>query len=529
MKYDHIIFDFDSTLVGVESIETLAEIALCGAPEKGKILNAIKQITSDAMAGKIPFDMALKQRISQMRLKQSMIVQTGQKMLSHISPSVRDTYAFFRNNSGRIMVVSGGFEEIIWPVTDVLGIPRHRVFSNRFLYDGDTIVGIDPTRFMSKQKGKVHLLQNLQLKGRIAVIGDGMTDMQMKEYDPKRVDTFAYTEHIARDEVVRGADYVITSMHDLVNHLRPSVLLCEHIDSLAQQLFEAEGYQVTTLDHAPTEIELIQMAQRLDIIGIRSRTQITQSVLDAAPHLSHVLAYCVGTDQIDIPACDKKGVQVVHVKYASSRSVAEIVIGSIISLSRRMPMAVDHATKGKWNKSAEQRHEVRGKTLGIVGYGTIGTEVGVIAEAIGMKVIAHDLCERPTQGHVVLSKTLEEVLHESDYITLHVDGRPSNANLIGKNQIAQMKQGGYILNYSRGSVVDIHAVDEGLRSGKLAGAAIDVYPMEPARNGEFHFPFAEYDNVILTPHIGGSTTEAQARIADEVTSRCIRSLKPVHA
>ncbi len=525
MKFEHIIFDFDSTLVGVEGIDVLAEVALSKSKRRDVILASIKKLTADAMSGKIAFDLALQKRISYLETDSEMIAQAAAVVFQNISPSVIKNVDFFATNSKRILIVSGGFEELIWPVADKLGIPREQVYANKFIYKGTKIAGVDMSRWTSKAKGKYQLLKSLELKGKIAVVGDGITDIEMKEYAPEHVTTFAYTEHIARPEVIKGADHVVKSVKDLIGHVQTSVLLCEHINDCARKLFEAEGYRVKSLDYAPDEHELMLLIADIDILGIRSRTHITQAIIDAAPHLSHILAYCVGTDQIDFATCERKHIHISHVQYASSRSVAEIVVGSIISLARRLPTAIVSAQKGAWNKSATQSHEVRGMTLGIVGYGTIGIQVGAIAEAIGMKVLAYDLRERPTQGHVELCETLEELLSKSNFVTLHVDGRQENRDLINTKEIAQMKRGSYLLNYSRGLVVNINALDVALKCGKIAGAALDVYPDEPTKNGAFDFPFAQYDNVILTPHIGGSTEEAQSRIAQEVTSRCIRYMK----
>jgi D-3-phosphoglycerate dehydrogenase len=260
----------------------------------------------------------------------------------------------------------------------------------------------------------------------------------------------------------------------------------------------------------------------VEVLGIRSKTRVTARVLAAAPRLLVVGAFCIGTDQIELPACSDRGIAVINDPHSNTRSVAELVLGEIIMLARRVfdgSVALHH---GSWQKSAAGCHEVRGLTVGIVGYGKIGSQLSDLAEAIGMKVIFSDVSEVLARGNAK-KVSFEELLEKSDFVTLHVDGRPHNRGFFGADEFRQMKAGSYFLNLSRGFVVDHEALAENLRSGKLKGSAIDVFPKEPkSKAGAFSDKLQSLPNVILTPHIGGSTEEAQLHIAHLVSARIHR-------
>ena len=301
------------------------------------------------------------------------------------------------------------------------------------------------------------------------------------------------------------------------------VLLLENIHPNATDLFSAEGFQVENLKNSPSEAELIEKIGSVHILGIRSKTQLTEKILAAGRHLHAVGAFCIGTNQIDLAAANRLGVPAFNAPFSNTRSVAEMVIAEIIFLARQLADRSREVHDGVWKKVANQCFEVRGKSLGIVGYGHIGGQVGVLAESLGMRVLAYDIAPKLSIGNTRSTSSLSELLEQSDFVTLHVPETPGTKNLIGGAQLAQMKKGAYLINASRGMVVDIPALAGALREGKLGGAAIDVFPEEPAANDQkFVSELQHLPNVILTPHIGGSTEEAQANIGKEVAGSLIR-------
>ncbi len=301
------------------------------------------------------------------------------------------------------------------------------------------------------------------------------------------------------------------------------VLLLEGVNDSAVRMFEANGYtEVDRLPKALGAAELKRMLSGVHMLGIRSRTHLTAEVLEAADRLMVVGCFSVGTNQVDLDAAKRLGIPVFNAPYSNTRSVAELTIAEVVMLFRRIfPRSVS-AHGGGWDKSAAGSREVRGKTLGIVGYGNIGSQLSNLAEAMGMRVIFHDLTDKLRHGNTEPVESLDELLAASDVVTLHVPETPATANMIGERQIRHMKDGAYLINNSRGTVVDIEALASALREGKLAGAAVDVFPVEPASNADpFVSPLQGLPNVILTPHIGGSTEEAQDRIGGEVARKLI--------
>ena len=298
------------------------------------------------------------------------------------------------------------------------------------------------------------------------------------------------------------------------------VLLLENIHSKAEKFFKDEGYEVKTYSTSLDEEELIEELQGTQIVGIRSKTHITQNVLDNSPDLLAVGAFCIGTNQIDIPACNKAGVAIFNAPYSNTRSVVELTVSNIIALLRKVFDRSKLMHNGRWEKSAKDSFEVRGKKLGIIGYGNIGSQLSVLAEALGMKVYFYDLDDKLPLGNAEKCSSMEELLNVADIVSVHVDGRKSNENLIDEDQFEQMKDGAIFINASRGFVVNIEALAEKLESGKIKGAAIDVYPEEPkTKHTEYNTVLQNMPNTILTPHIGGSTEEAQRNIADFVPTK----------
>ena len=302
------------------------------------------------------------------------------------------------------------------------------------------------------------------------------------------------------------------------------VLLLENISGVAASQFEEAGFEVESLKGAMEERALVEKVRGTSILGVRSKTRITAAVLDAAPELVSVGAFCIGVDKIDRVASSDRGIGVFNDPHSNSRSVAELTMGEIILLMRRTFEASTQLHRGVWNKSSAGSHEVRGLTLGIVGYGKIGSQVSDLAEAMGMRVVFHDVAHVLARG-TARAVSFRELLETADVITLHVDGKPQNQNLFGNDEFRAMKEGACLINLSRGFVVDHEALARHLKSGKLAGAAVDVFPQEPESGGGFSSALQGLPNVILTPHIGGSTEEAQQNIGQFVSARMIDYFK----
>lgn len=306
-----------------------------------------------------------------------------------------------------------------------------------------------------------------------------------------------------------------------------NILFLENISDTAVKFFKDAGYSgVKKLSGAMSEEDLVNAVKDVHLLGIRSKTQITRKVLDAAQKLQAIGCFCIGTNQVDLKSALQKGVVVFNAPYSNTRSVAELVIASSIMLIRRIPDKNRAAHEGIWMKEAKGSYELRGKTLGIVGYGSIGTQVSVLAEALGMKVMFYDVVTKLPLGNAVPSKSLTELVSEADIVTLHVPELPSTRNLMSRELLSQFKQGSILINYARGEVVDLDALAEAVREKKISGAAIDVFPVEPEKNGDrFETPLQGLSNVILTPHIGGSTEEAQHNIGEDVSNKLYQFLE----
>ncbi len=306
-----------------------------------------------------------------------------------------------------------------------------------------------------------------------------------------------------------------------------NILLLENISEQAVQNFKKAGYSsIKRIGGALPEKELIKEVKEAHLLGIRSKSQITPAVLNAAGKLQAIGCFCIGVNQVNLGQARANGVTVFNAPYSNTRSVAELVIGLSVMLIRRIPDKNKAAHEGKWMKDARGSYELRGKTLGIIGYGNIGAQVSVLAEALGMKVIFYDIVTRLPLGNARPRKNMKEVLQEADIVTLHVPETAQTKNLISAGVFKHFKKGAILINYARGQVVDLDALALALQNNQLSGAAIDVYPVEPEKNGDaFHTPLQNLPNVILTPHIGGSTEEAQANIGEDVSLKLINFLE----
>jgi len=308
---------------------------------------------------------------------------------------------------------------------------------------------------------------------------------------------------------------------------RIKVLFLENISDKAVQYFKQQGYaDVKKVSGALSEEELIKVIKDVHILGIRSKTYISKKVLDSAKKLQAIGCFCIGVNQVDLKACKQKGIAVFNAPYSNTRSVAELVIGASILLIRRILDKNKAAHNGVWNKDAKGSFELRGKTMGIIGYGNIGTQLSVMAEAMGMRVQFFDIETKLPLGNAQTKKSIKEIVSSSDIISLHVPETNQTKNLINKAVIKQFKAGSILVNYARGEVVELDALAEAIKEKHIAGAAIDVFPVEPEKNGDaFNTPLQGLSNVLLTPHIGGSTEEAQENIGEDVSIKLYQYLE----
>lgn len=527
------IIDFDSTFTKVEALDILGEISLRDDPAKAEKLQSIKDITDQGMEGKLTFRESLVKRVEILNANKDQISELISELKKKVSDSFQRNKEFLLENRADIYIISNGFKDFVSPIVTSYGIKPENVFANEFVYDeSGKITGFNEDNPLSKNNGKPETIKKLNLSGDIYVIGDGYTDYEIKASGVANK-FYAFTENIHRPTVSSKADHIAPSLDEIlyVNKMnkkfsypksRINVLLLENVHPIGVELMKAEGYNVEVISSALSEEELAEKIKKVSVLGIRSKTQVTKKVLENADRLISIGAFCIGTNQIDLETCQEKGIAVFNAPFSNTRSVVELAIAEIIFLMRGM---IDKTTKmheGIWNKSANGSFEIRGKKLGIIGYGNIGSQLSVLAENMGLNVYYYDLVERLALGNATKVDDLDELLETCDVISLHVDGRKENELLLDQEKIAKMKKGAYLINLSRGHVVDVPALRDALNSGHLAGAGIDVFPKEPKNNKE---PFASalkgLPNTILTPHIGGSTLEAQQNIARFVPGKII--------
>ena len=521
------ILDFDSTLVRVETFEILAELVPEGASMHGRI----KTLTDAAMAGHMDFRTALAERLKILHIHRDLLPPLIQRLQHEITPSFLRNRGFLTAHADRVYVVTSGFREVVTPVVQMLGLRAGHVHANTLSFDAHGYVsGCDWSNPLSADGGKAKTVAALKLPGEVVVVGDGWSDYRIFQAGAAQR-FYAFTENVCREEVVRQAQHLAPSfdevLYDCGFHAavsypknRLKVLLLENIHADAAAAFEKEGYAVETLAGSLEESALAERIADTAILGIRSKTRLTQKVLASAKRLLTVGAFCIGTNQIDLRACESRGVAVFNAPFSNTRSVVELAIAEIILLMRSIPEKMRLMDRGVWDKSANNSHEVRGKRLGIIGYGNIGMQLSVLAESLGMEVCFYDVAEKLALGRAQKCASLNALLDISDAVTVHVDGRKENTNLIGPPEFARMRPGAVFLNLSRGHVVDLEALYEQLASGRLRGAVVDVFPEEPHANGEpFDHPLRKLPHALLTPHIGGSTLEAQQDIGRFVSGR----------
>jgi len=529
----HFVIDFDSTFTQVEALDILGEISLANNPKKKKKLQELKELTDLAMGGKLAFRESLEKRLDILEANKSAIPELVERLKKMVSVSFVRNEEFFKEYKNNIYIISNGFKEIIVPIVSELGVKEGNVYANTFVFDErGNITGFDKDNVLSSNNGKVELLKQMGLQGDVYVIGDGYNDYEIKAAGLANK-FYAFTENIERDDVLDKADHITPSLDEfLYLHKmnkaisypknRIKVLLLENVHEDAVAIMKNEGYNVSTMSGALDEDELAEKIKDVSVLGIRSKTNLTEKVLQNANRLIAVGAFCIGTNQIDLEACLKKGVAVFNAPFSNTRSVVELAIGEIIFLMRNLPDRIAEMHQGEWNKSAKGSYEVRGKKLGIVGYGNIGAQLSVVAEAVGFDVYYYDLVEKLALGNATKCNSLQDLLEKVDIVSLHVDGRKENKNMISDREFSWMKKGSIFLNLARGQVVDVDALRKHMESGKITGAGVDVFPKEPKTNQEkFESTLRGLPNLILTPHIGGSTEEAQENIGNFVPGKII--------
>ncbi|ERM83249.1 3-phosphoglycerate dehydrogenase [Rhodonellum psychrophilum GCM71 = DSM 17998] len=519
------IIDFDSTFTQVEALDILGEISLKNDVNRDQKLKSIKDITDGGMEGTVTFRESLEKRVDLLKATKSQIGELVEVLKSKVSTSFQRNKEFFVENAENIYIISNGFKDFITPIVGEFGISPDNVFANDFVYDeNENIVDFNRDNVLSKNGGKSETIKRLKLEGDIYVIGDGYTDYEIKAAGLANK-FYAFTENVERLKVTSLADHIAPSLDEIlyINKMnkkysypksRINVLLLENVHPIAVELLQKEGYNVEVVTSALNEEELAEKIKNVSVLGIRSKTNVTKKVLENANRLISIGAFCIGTNQIDLETCQEKGIAVFNAPFSNTRSVVELAIAEIIFLMRNLADKSTAMHQGKWDKSATGSFEIRGKKLGIVGYGNIGAQLSVLAENMGLNVFYYDVIERLALGNATKVDSLDELLSLSDIVSLHVDGRKENKNLINREKIALMKQGAILVNLSRGHVVEIGALKDAIVSGHLAGTAVDVFPEEPKNNKEpFVSELIGLPNTILTPHIGGSTLEAQENIA----------------
>ncbi len=529
----YFVIDFDSTFTKVEAFDVLAEISLNGNLHKDALIKQVKDITDQGMTGTISFRESLERRLEILAAEEKHLAPLITRLEALVSESFKRNKAFFEKYADNIYIISNGFREFIVPIVSHFGLKAENVLANEFRFDDDgKIIGFDEENPLSANNGKVEQLKRLNLPGDVYVIGDGYTDYEIKHAGLANK-FFAFTENVSRENILGKADHITPSFDEFLylNKLntaisypknRINVLLLENVHPRAQEILKHDGFNVEIYPAGLTEDELCEKIKNVSVLGIRSKTQVTARVLENANRLMAIGAFCIGTNQIDLKAATRKGVSVFNAPYSNTRSVVELAIAEIIMLIRNLPDKFARMHSGEWDKSAKGSFEIRGKKLGIVGYGNIGTQLSVLAESIGMKVYYYDREEKLALGNATKCKSLKELFEQVNVISLHVDGRPENENMIGREEFGWMNKGTIFINLSRGHIVDIQALKENIENGTVTGCGIDVFPEEPISNHEeFQSELRGLPNTILTPHIGGSTLEAQENIANFVPSKII--------
>ena len=524
----YFVIDFDSTFTQVEALDILGEISLSSHPERNARLQKIKDITDLGMAGEMSLRESLIARIQLLNGNRAHLPELISRLSKLVSKSIERNSVFFNEHPENTFIISNGFKEFIVPVVTKFGIKADHVFANDMVFDEDgNIIDLNRDNVLSINGGKVKQIEALKLKGQINMIGDGYTDYEVRKAGMAN-NFYAYTENVEREPVKKHADHIAPSFDEILYHKKMSgalsypknrikMLLLESVHPNALAKLKEEGFSVESYPAGLDEDELCEKIKGIHVLGLRSKTQVTAKVIKEADKLMAMGAFCIGTNQIDIQSALEAGIPVFNAPFSNTRSVVELAIAEMISLMRGISDKNRDMHQGIWSKTAKNSYEIRGKKLGIIGYGSIGAQLSVLAENLGMDVYYYDLVEKLALGNATKCNTIEELLSIADVVSLHIDGRPENGNFFLREHFQMMKDGVIFLNLARGPVVDILALKEAILSGKVIGAGIDVFPEEPKSNNDpFTSELRGLPNTILTPHIGGSTLEAQENIADFV-------------
>lgn len=531
-----LIIDFDSTIVKVESLDLLAVASFAERSDGSSRAAEIAEITRLGMEGKLDFRESLTRRIGMLDCHRGHVQEVARKLVGLVSPSFAAHRDQLRECRDRIYVITGGFRDLALETITSLGLREDHLFANEFTYAEDgRVTGFDEANPLCQAGGKVVVVNAISADAPKLMVGDGYTDYQVKEQGAA-AKFYYFAEVVKRSPVMPLADKVVYGIDEVLAELslptrysfprsKLQVLLLDDIDPLAAAALKDEGYRVEVVNERLDEERLLPMLSEVAVLGIRTRTKLPARVLAAASRLMAVGVFAVGLDHVDTTFAASRGIAVFNAPYSNTRSVVELALGEIIMLLRRVHEHSRNMHAGQWVKSAANQFEVRGKKLGIIGYGNIGSQLSVLAEACGMDVVYYDLAEKLALGKAQKTASMDELLSISDVVTVHCDGRPGNQKLIGAREFGLMKDGVVFLNLSRGNVVDIDALKSALESGKVGGAGVDVFPVEPKSASEaFDTPLRGFPNVILSPHIGGSTEEAQRNIASFVSSALSRFL-----
>ncbi|KYG77028.1 D-3-phosphoglycerate dehydrogenase [Roseivirga ehrenbergii] len=524
----YFVIDFDSTFTQVEALDILGEISLSNHPERNARLQKIKDITDLGMAGEMSLRESLIARIQLLNGNKAHLPELISRLSKLVSKSIERNSVFFNEHPENTFIISNGFKEFIVPVVTKFGIKADHVFANDMVFDEDgNIIDLNRNNVLSINGGKVKQIEALKLKGQINMIGDGYTDYEVRKAGMAN-NFYAYTENVEREPVKKHADHIAPSFDEILYHKKMSgalsypknrikMLLLESVHPNALAKLKEEGFSVESYPAGLDEDELCEKIKGIHVLGLRSKTQVTAKVIREADKLMAMGAFCIGTNQIDTGTALEAGIPVFNAPFSNTRSVVELAIAEMISLMRGISDKNRDMHQGIWSKTAKNSFEIRGKKLGIIGYGSIGAQLSVLAENLGMDVYYYDLVEKLALGNATKCDTIEELLSIADVVSLHIDGRPENGNFFLREHFQMMKDGVIFLNLARGPVVDILALKEAILSGKVIGAGVDVFPEEPKSNNDpFTSELMGLPNTILTPHIGGSTLEAQENIADFV-------------
>ncbi len=530
----NFIIDFDSTFVTVEALDELSKIVLKNNPKSTAIIKQITEITKAGMEGKIDFPTSLIKRLTLFQPKKEDIDKLIQLLRKSITPSIIRNKEFFKNYKNNIYVITGGFTDYAVPVVAEFGVEKSHVLGNSFIFNRQGIaVGYNKKNPLANKGGKTEAIKSLHLKGDIIVIGDGYTDYEIKKNGAAKK-FFAFTENINRASVAELADDVMFNFDELFflygsiqktvePETGPLALILGQPHSKIISRFEQEGFRVVIEEKAISGKLLVRAIKDATVLIVDSRTQVDSALLEKADKLLAIGRFGLTTAKINLDMCTKKGIAVFNAPFTNIRSVAELVVGEIIMLSRQVFEKSTDLKKGVWDKTPTQSNEIKGKKLGIIGYGAVGAQVSMLAELLGMQVYFYDKEERASLGNAISCESMEELLRIADVISLHIEGSQMKDYPLTKKEFSLMKQGVLFINLSSGYIISETLLASQLKNKKLGGLATDVFTTEPKNiKDSFSSPLQKFGNVILTPHIGSATEEATKASGNFVVQKILR-------